>query len=74
MSKPSIKRERVEALMKRCQVGTGGPRALEQAHDILADCYGMLGRLLLERDELVRQLAEGQRDFGSEPLEHRWAP
>lgn len=43
-------RIRVKALMKRCQIGVGGRAALEQAHEIMADCYGTLGRLLSERD------------------------
>lgn len=44
--------EKVEALMKRCQVGVGGRHALDKAHGILAECYGMLGALVQERDEL----------------------
>ena len=40
-------REKVEALMKRCQIGVGGRNALENAHDIMAECYGTLGLLML---------------------------
>lgn len=39
-------REEVEALMKRCQIGVGGRHAFDQAHDIMADCYGTLGLLM----------------------------
>jgi hypothetical protein len=38
--------------MKKCQVGTN---RLDHAHDILADCYGMIGRL-------IRMAEEGQSD------------
>lgn len=40
----------VELLMKRCQRGVGGFGALNEAHDIMAECYGMLGKLSGERD------------------------
>lgn len=33
-----------EALMRRCQAGV---RNLNEAHDLLADCYGQLGKLAL---------------------------
>ena len=42
----------VERLMKRCQVGVGGRGALDEAHDIMAECYGTLGALVQERDRL----------------------
>lgn len=42
----------VDALMKRCQVGVGGRRALDDAHDIMAECYGTLGRMRLEIERL----------------------
>ena len=38
----------VRALMKRCQIGCGGRNALDDAHSIMAECYGMLGRLALD--------------------------
>ena len=44
----------VERLMRRCQVGAGGRNALNDAHDILAECYGTLGALVQERDRLLR--------------------
>jgi hypothetical protein len=46
--------EEVERLMKRCQIGVGGRNALDNAHDIMAACYGMLGALVQERDRLFR--------------------
>ena len=50
----SIATERVESLMKRCQIGVGGRNALDTAHDIMAECYGTLGALVQERDSLLR--------------------
>jgi len=44
--------EDINRLAKRCQSGFGGPQALEQAHDCLADCYAMLGRLQAERQRM----------------------
>lgn len=52
----ALDRDAVERLMKRCQVGVGGRNALNEAHDIMADCYGTLGRMLLEIDALRREL------------------
>ena len=46
-----ITRERIEALMKRCQIGVG-PRQMNEAHDIMADCYGVIGSLVAERDSM----------------------
>ena len=51
------KRTDVEALMKRCQIGVGGLSALDNAHDIMAECYGTLGALMLESDRLRSQVA-----------------
>ena len=45
-------RAEVDALMKRCQIGVGGRHALENAHSIMADCYGTLGALMLEVERL----------------------
>lgn len=47
----------VAELMKRCQRGVGGRNALDEAHDIMAECYGTLGRLEAERAAL-----EAERD------------
>jgi hypothetical protein len=48
----------VEALMKRCQNGVGGRNALDQAHEIMAECYGTLGKLLLEVQAQRERCAE----------------
>ena len=45
----------VAELMRRCQRGVGGRNALDEAHDIMAECYGTLGRLESERDALRQQ-------------------
>lgn len=49
-------RTEVEALMKRCQIGVGGRYALDDAHSIMAECYGTLG-LLMQCVEFCRNLA-----------------
>jgi hypothetical protein len=49
-----IKTEDAEMLMKRCQIGVVGQGAIDKAHDIIADCYGVIGSLVLERDDLLR--------------------
>lgn len=41
--------QHVQKLMKRCQVGVGGKNALDDAHDIMAECYGTLGVLLADK-------------------------
>ena len=47
----------VSELMKRCQRGVGGRNALDEAHDIMAECYGTLGKLESERDALAAENA-----------------
>lgn len=47
----------VAELMKRCQRGVGGRNALDEAHDIMAECYGTLGRLESERAALEAKCA-----------------
>ena len=50
-----ITTEKVERLMKRCQISVGGRNALDTAHSIImAECYGTLGALVQERDRLLR--------------------
>ena len=56
----------VAELMKRCQRGVGGRNALDEAHDIMAECYGTLGRLESERDAL-----EAERDALRQQLAER---
>ena len=55
----------VAELMNRCQRGVGGRNALDEAHDIMAECYGTLGRLESERDALAAELAAIK---GQEPV------
>ena len=50
----------VAELMKRCQRGVGGRNALDEAHDIMAECYGTLGRLESERAALEAENARLQ--------------
>jgi hypothetical protein len=38
--------------MKRCQIGVGGRHALDDAHDIMSECYGALGAMMSEIEEL----------------------
>ena len=52
MTTMSPARADIDALMKRCQVGVGGGNALDNAHDIMAECYGTLGALMLEVERL----------------------
>jgi hypothetical protein len=33
-------------VMKKCQIGCGGKNALNDAHDLLAECYGTIGMLI----------------------------
>ena len=51
-----VKTQYAERLMKRCQIGVGGRNALEDAHSIMADCYGTIGSLVSERDELLNSM------------------
>lgn len=52
-----------ERLMKRCQVGVGGRNALNDAHDIMADCYGTIGALVHERDALITKVREMEAEI-----------
>lgn len=43
----------IEALMKECQRGVPGKGpAIETANNLLAECYGMLGKLAAENEAL----------------------
>ena len=59
----TIKTEDAERLMKKLQIGVGGRSALENAHSIMADCYGTIGFLLSERDRLIIENSERDRIF-----------
>lgn len=54
----TIKTKDIERLMKQCQIGVGGKDALNKAHNIMADCYGTLGALARERDQLQAELSK----------------
>jgi len=60
---------KVERLMKRCRIGVGGRRALDEAHDIMAECCGTLGALQHEVERLQALAAEvaGIADTGLLP-------
>ena len=45
--------EKIDKLMKRCQIGCGGRNALDDCHDILAECYGTLGAMGIKYDRLL---------------------
>jgi len=62
-----ITRDRIEALMKRCQVGVG-PRQMNEAHDIMAACYGTLGAMMSEIEALrleIRGCAQEMATMGN---------
>lgn len=44
-----------EQVMKRCQIGTNNYEAANQLH---AECYGTIGKLVIQRDELLHALEE----------------
>lgn len=46
----------VETLMKKCQRGVPGKgTAIETANNLLAECYGLLGRLAAENEALRKE-------------------
>lgn len=61
-----MKDAEVGALMKMCQRGEA---TLDAANNLLADCYGTLGKLLIERKALHKQVkvlqAERNRSEGN---------
>jgi len=72
-------RAKVNALMKRCQIGVG-PRQMGEAHDLMAECYGTLGALAAELDamhdmrrELQQQIATLQERCARSGMEARRA-
>lgn len=50
--------ERVEQLMRRAQAGCSGPYPVAQecVHSYMADTYGVLGQLLMDRRRLLHAL------------------
>jgi hypothetical protein len=43
-------------------VGVGGKNALNDAHDIMAECFGVIGALLAERDRLMLEFCPKDMD------------
>jgi hypothetical protein len=64
--------EEIEKLMKRAQAGCGGYHAMECAHEIMAEAYGMLGRLLIDRRRIMDAL---ERLYEAQPFadSEEWA-
>lgn len=60
--------------MKRCQIGVGGRNALDNAHDIMAECYGTLGALAQERDRLRIVLQQVFADAQAQDVLPKWWP
>ena len=52
-----ITNEQAEQLMKEIQRGFGGHNALDEAHNCLAACYGTIGALLNDREDLLKNQA-----------------
>lgn len=49
----TVTTEAAERLMKRCQIGVRySQKNWEEAHDIMAACYGTIGALVQERDRM----------------------
>lgn len=49
----TVTTEAAERLMKRCQIGVRySQNNWEEAHDIMAACYGTIGALVQERDRM----------------------
>lgn len=55
----------VSNLMKRCQRGVGGRNALDEAHGIMAECYGTLGLLQAEVERLRNVIKILERDIAT---------
>jgi len=56
-----------ENLMKRCQRGSTN---LNDANNLLADCYGMLGKLGAEKEALSKAATELRRGAECHHLNH----
>jgi len=54
----------IARLMKRCQIGVGGRNAIDEAHDIMAECYGTLGKLSTDLAERTRERDEARAQAG----------
>ena len=60
----TVKTEYAERLMKKLQIGVGGRGALDEAHSIMAECYGTIGSLVQER-----ALANNKAELLAEDIE-----
>jgi len=47
-------RRDTDAMQTRLRIGVGGRKALDDAHDIMGECYGLIGRLMAEVERLDR--------------------
>jgi hypothetical protein len=56
----TITTEQAHRLMHRCQVGVGGKNAMNDAHDIMAECFCAIGALVAERDDLLSEYCHGE--------------
>ena len=54
----TVTTESANAVMKRCQIGT---TSYDKANDLHAACYGTIGALVQERDQLLIELQEMRR-------------
>lgn len=63
----------VSELMKRCLRGVGGRNALDEAHGIMAECYGTLGRQQAEIERLRNVIKLLERDVATARADERCA-
>ncbi|MBV4507738.1 hypothetical protein HU751_023175 [Pseudomonas sp. BW13M1] len=62
----------VQALMKACQRGVAGKGpAIEVANNLLAECYGLLGKLAAENEALRKQVADLSPFKNAPPQDYR---
>ncbi|MGE6564409.1 hypothetical protein ACQKF2_16765 [Pseudomonas hunanensis] len=60
----ATKTTEVQGLMKSCQRGVAGKGpAIEAANNLLAECYGLLGKLAAENEALRKKVADDERNL-----------
>ncbi|MGK0158856.1 hypothetical protein [Pseudomonas mosselii] len=60
----------VQGLMKACQRGVAGKgQAIEAANNLLAECYGLLGKLSAENAALRKSLSESIASLSEEMVQ-----
>lgn len=60
--------EKLQSLMQACQRGVNGKGpAIDEANNLLAECYGMLGKLAAE-NEALRKDRDGLLESGGHLL------